>query len=89
MANTKEKIELRKHFEANMLNGDSVYDYGKAMISAESVYEYLFESGLIFKFDVLEYVEVCNMCGGYKKIFKGVWKSCPICQGRGIVLKGE
>lgn len=37
------KSELQKHFEANMLDGDSVFDCGKAMISAESVWEYLKE----------------------------------------------
>jgi len=35
------KSNLRKHFEANMLDGDDVYSCGKAMLSAEAVYEYL------------------------------------------------
>ena len=35
------KSRTREHFEANMLDGDDVYDCGKAMLSAESVYEYI------------------------------------------------
>lgn len=35
------KTALREHFEANMLDGEDVYDCGKAMLSAESVYRYL------------------------------------------------
>ncbi len=37
---TKEQ-EWRKDFEANMLDGDDVYDCGGAMLSAESVWEYI------------------------------------------------
>ena len=37
------KSALRKHFEANMLDGEDVYDCGKAMLSAEAVYEYIKE----------------------------------------------
>ncbi len=37
------KSELRQHFEANMLDGDDVYNCGKAMISAEEVWEYIKE----------------------------------------------
>ena len=32
---------LREHFEANMLDGDNVYDCGGAMLSAASVWEYI------------------------------------------------
>lgn len=35
------KKAMKLHFEANMLDGDDVYDCGKAMISAESVWEYI------------------------------------------------
>ena len=35
------KSDLRRHFEANMLDGEDVYDCGKAMLSAEYVYEYI------------------------------------------------
>ena len=35
------KSIIRKHFEANMLDGDDVYDCGKATLSAEDVYEYI------------------------------------------------
>lgn len=34
---------LQKHFEANMLDGESVYDCGGAMLSAKSVFEYLID----------------------------------------------
>ena len=37
------KSAVREHFEANMLDGDDVYDCGKAMMSAEKVYEYIKE----------------------------------------------
>ena len=33
--------KAKKHFEANMLDGEDVFDCGKAMLSAESVWEYL------------------------------------------------
>ena len=35
------KSAIREHFEANMLDGQDLYDCGKAMISAEAVYEYI------------------------------------------------
>lgn len=35
--------DIRKHFEANILDGDSVDDCGGAMFSAKSVLEYLDE----------------------------------------------
>lgn len=35
--------ELKKHFEANMLDGDDVNDCGGAMLSAKYVLEYLQE----------------------------------------------
>jgi len=34
----------KQHFEQNMLDGDSVEDCGGAMLSAESVWEYLEQS---------------------------------------------
>jgi hypothetical protein len=37
------KSILREHFEANMLDGDDVYDCGEALLSAKSVFEYLKE----------------------------------------------
>ena len=36
--------EIKKEFEANMLDGDRVEDCGGAMLSAKSVYEYLYQS---------------------------------------------
>jgi hypothetical protein len=33
--------DIREHFEANMLDGNDLYNCGKAMISAETVYEYI------------------------------------------------
>lgn len=33
----------KKHFEANMLDGDKVEDCGKAMLSATSIWEYIEE----------------------------------------------
>ena len=33
--------EIKKHFEANMLDGDDVKNCGGAMLSAESVLEYI------------------------------------------------
>jgi len=42
MKDKQEKI--RKHFEANMLNGDDLHDCGRAMISAESCFEYVSEA---------------------------------------------
>lgn len=33
--------ELKKHFEANMLDGNPVDDCGKAILSAEAVWEYI------------------------------------------------
>jgi hypothetical protein len=35
------KPTIKCHFEANMLDGDDVYDCGKAVLSAEDVYEYI------------------------------------------------
>ena len=32
---------LQKHFEANMLDGDSLKDCGNAMLAAEDVFEYM------------------------------------------------
>lgn len=42
---TVEKLEnkIKAHFEANMLDGDDVKDCGGAMISAETVLEYMTE----------------------------------------------
>jgi len=40
---THTNIEEKKHFEANMLDGDDIKDCGKAMLSAESVLEYVIE----------------------------------------------
>lgn len=37
------KSETRKHFEANMLDGDDLYDCGKATLDAVDVYEYIKE----------------------------------------------
>ena len=37
------KSVIREHFEANMLDGDDLYNCGKAMLSAEEVYAYIKE----------------------------------------------
>lgn len=37
----KTKKQIRWDFEANMLDGDSINDCGKAMLSAELVLEYI------------------------------------------------
>ncbi len=39
----KRDTKWREEFEANMLDGDSVYDCGGATLSAEDVYEYVSE----------------------------------------------
>lgn len=39
----KQKKDFKSWFEANYLDGDDVYDCGKAMLSAEDVYEGLSE----------------------------------------------
>lgn len=52
----------------------------------------LINSGLIFKSQALEYVEVCAHCEKGKVIIGyeiPVKSNCPICQGRGITLKGD
>ncbi len=41
--NNKDSEGIKKHFEANMLDGEDVKDCGKAMLSAEFVLEYLQE----------------------------------------------
>ena len=35
------KSAIREHFEENMLDGDDLYNCGKAMLSAEEVYLYI------------------------------------------------
>lgn len=35
------KSATREHFEQNMLDGDDIYDCGKATLDAVDVYEYI------------------------------------------------
>jgi hypothetical protein len=39
----------RKHFEANLLDGENIYNCGKAMISAELVWKYLLNNSMTFR----------------------------------------
>ena len=41
--------EIREHFQANMLDGESVDDCGKAMIDAKECLEYIYELHQKFK----------------------------------------
>lgn len=41
--NKSKKSELREHLEANLLDGQSVYDCGKAIFYAEDILDYLME----------------------------------------------
>jgi hypothetical protein len=41
------KGNIRIHFESNMLDGQDLYDCGKAMLSAEYVYRYIKENYIL------------------------------------------
>ena len=43
MVKTSLEEKVKKHFEANMLDGDNVEDCGNAMLSAKSVLEYVID----------------------------------------------
>ena len=70
--------EQKEHFEANMLDGDRLEDCGKAMLSAESAFEYLI--------DALQWARQ----GGIEEaieFMKGKVIDMPVGSGRLLVVK--
>lgn len=63
-----ERCDMKSHFEQNMLDGDKVENCGKAMLSAESVWEYISDLAVINAGEK----EKCT-CEKFKTY------KCPVC----------
>lgn len=61
----------------------------------EGIAENLINKGYIHHSDAVDYVKKCNRCYGSNGIVSGekdgkfIQVQCPICKGKGVVLKGE